>query len=90
MKGKTLADISTGPDWLLSVVIALFAVLSVLNKTRLCRVCWGGMAFITVLLLIMEKYEDVLPASIAHIFAIAVFADCIVMCVLGNTICRKK
>ncbi|MCI9491490.1 MAG: DUF3784 domain-containing protein [Dorea sp.] len=114
MKGKTLADISTGPDWLLSVVIALFAVLSVLfllgkgswliagyntasekekqqyNKTRLCRVCGGGMAFITVLLLIMEKYEDVLPASIAHIFAIAVFADCIVMCVLGNTICRKK
>ena len=30
MNGKTLADISTGPDWLLSVVIALFAVLSVL------------------------------------------------------------
>ena len=30
MNGKTLADISTEPDWLLSVVIALFAVLSVL------------------------------------------------------------
>ena len=30
MNGKTLADISTGPDWLLSVVIAVFAVLSVL------------------------------------------------------------
>ena len=30
MNGKTLADISTGPDWLLSGVIALFAVLSVL------------------------------------------------------------
>ena len=30
MNGKTWADISTGPDWLLSVVIALFAVLSVL------------------------------------------------------------
>ena len=29
MKEKTLADISTGPDWLLYVVIVLFTVLSV-------------------------------------------------------------
>lgn len=114
MKGKTLADISTGPDWLLEVMIALFAVLSVFlllgkgswllagyntasekekqkyNEKRLCRVCGGGMAFVTVLLLIMERYEDVLPASSAHMFGMAVFIDCIVMCVLANTICRKK
>ena len=28
MSGKTLADISTGPDWLLYLVVALFAVIS--------------------------------------------------------------
>lgn len=30
MKGKTLADVSTGPDWLLYVMVALFAALSLL------------------------------------------------------------
>lgn len=30
MKNQTLADVSTGPDWLLYVVIAIFAVLSIL------------------------------------------------------------
>lgn len=28
MSGRTLADISTGPDWLLYLVVALFAVIS--------------------------------------------------------------
>lgn len=29
MKGQTLADVSTGPDWVLYVVIAVFAVISI-------------------------------------------------------------
>ncbi len=113
MKEKTLADVSTGPDWLLYVVIVLFAALSVIllmgkgawllagyntasekekreyDEKKLCRVMGGGMALITVLLMIMERFEDVLPAASAHIFGIVVLLDCIVMCVLGNTICRK-
>lgn len=113
MKGKTLADVSTGPDWLLYVVIVLFAAMSVIllmgkgawflagyntasekekrkyDEKKLCRVTGGGMALVTVLLMIMERFEDVLPAASAHIFGIVVLLDCIVMCVLGNTICRK-
>ena len=30
MEGKTLADISNGPDWVLYLVVALFAVISLL------------------------------------------------------------
>ena len=30
MSGKTLADISSGPDWVLYLVTALFAALSLL------------------------------------------------------------
>ncbi|MCI8582918.1 MAG: DUF3784 domain-containing protein [Dorea sp.] len=114
MKEKTLADISTGPDWLLYVVIVLFTVLSVFllmgkgawfiagyntasekdkqkyDEKKLCRVTGGGMAIITVLLVIMERFEDVLPAASAHMFGIVVLIDCVVMCVLGNTVCKKK
>lgn len=114
MNGKTLADISTGPDWVLYALIVLFAVLSVFlllgkgswllagyntasekekqnyDEKKLCRVVGGGMAVITFLLLITAKFEDVLPAACAHVFGIIVLADCIIMCVLGNTICKKK
>ena len=103
MKEKTLADISTGPDWLLYVVIVLFTVLSVFllmgkgawfiagyntasekdkqkyDEKKLCRVT-----------VIMERFEDVLPAASAHMFGIVVLIDCVVMCVLGNTVCKKK
>ncbi len=43
-----------------------------------------------VFILIMELFEDVLPASLAGIAAMLIFADCLVMVILGNTICKKK
>ena len=36
MRGKTLTDVSTGPDWLLYVMVALFAVLSILLLSGKC------------------------------------------------------
>ncbi len=114
MKGKTLADVSTGPDWLLYVVVALFAALSIFllagkgswllagyntasekekqayHEKRLCRVVGGGMALITAALLFMSVFEDALPASFSIVFGVFVLAVCIVMAVLGNTVCRKK
>lgn len=89
VKGQTLADVSTGPDWVLYVVIILFAVLSILflsgkgagfiagyntasekekkkyDEKKLCRVTGGGMAVVTVMLVITAGFEDVLPADSA-------------------------
>lgn len=43
-----------------------------------------------VIILIMELFENVLPASFAGIAAMLIFADCFVMIILGNTICKKN
>ena len=114
MKGKTLADVSTGPDWLLYVMVALFAALSLLlmagkgswliagyntasekekqayNEKLLCRVVGGGMAGLTAALLFMAIFEDALPASFSIVFGTLTIVVCIVIIVLGNTVCRKK
>lgn len=114
MNGRTLADISTGPDWVLYVVIIVFAVISVFlllgkgawliagyntssdkqkqkyDEKKLCRVTGGGMLAATALLAVTAVFEDVLPAESAGIMVMAIFLDCIIMIILGNTICRKK
>ena len=114
MKNQTLADVSTGPDWVLPVIILIFALLSILllsgkggwliagyntapkeekenyNEKRLCRICGAGMAAVTGLMVIMEVFEDRLPASSAHAFGAAVVVICVIMVVLGNTAGRNK
>lgn len=114
MKGQTLADISTGPDWVLYVLIVIFSVISVFlllgkgawliagyntspekqkrkyDEKKLCRVTGGGMLTVTVLLIITAVFEDVLPAESVGIIVMVIVLDCIVMLILGNTICRKK
>ena len=109
----TLADSSNGPIWVLWIVCAVFAVISIVllsghgagliagyntaseeqkKKTdpkKLCRVVGGGMAVITVLLLVMAVGANVLPASFEWVFVTVTLADCAVMVVLANTICRK-
>jgi len=60
------------------------------NSKKLCRVMGCGMAVITVMIFVMAIGENVLPASFANVFGAVVLADCIVMVVLCNTICRKK
>lgn len=114
MSGKTLADISTGPDWVLYLAAALFGIISLTlllgrgswliagyntapeeekqryDKKLLCRITGGGMAVITVLLLVMAIWEDVLPAEFAGVFAVVTVAVAAGVAVLSNTVCRKK
>lgn len=59
------------------------------DAKKLCRVAGGGMAAITVFLFVMSVWEKVLPAAAAYIFLALVVADCVVMIVLMNTICKK-
>ena len=60
------------------------------DKKKLCRTVGAGLAVVDVIILIMELLENVLPASFAGIAAMLIFTDCLVMVILGNTICRKK
>ena len=49
-----------------------------------------GLAAADILILVMELFEEVLPASFAGIGAGLILADCLIMIILGNTICKKK
>ena len=60
------------------------------DAKKLCRTVGAGLAVADVIILIMELFEDVLPASLAGIAAMLIFADCLVMVFLGNTICKRK
>ena len=57
---------------------------------KLCRVTGGGLAVVTILLVVMELLEDKLPADFAWIAAGVIFLDAIMIIVLGNTLCKKK
>lgn len=59
------------------------------DAKKLCRVIGGGMLVITVMILIMTLWQDVLPAAFAYIFLGVVITDCVVMIVLANTVCKK-
>ena len=47
------------------------------------------MSVITILLLAMAVGEAVLPAYMAYVCLGVILADCAVMIILANTICRK-
>ena len=59
------------------------------NQKKLCRVIGVGMSVITILILIMTIWQNVLPASFATVFGVVTLVDCVVMIVLANTICRR-
>ena len=60
------------------------------DEKKMCRVMGAGMSVITVLLFVMAIWSEVLPAVFAYIFIGVVIADCVVMIVLLNTVCKKK
>lgn len=62
---------------------------SKVNEKKLCRVIGAGMLVIAVLIFVMALGEAVLPAMFAYVFLAAVLADCAVMIILANTICKK-
>ena len=59
------------------------------DEKKLCRVMGWGMAVIAILTLIMAAGCQVLPAAFADLYGAVVLIDCLVMIVLGNTICTK-
>ena len=59
------------------------------DEKKLCRVTGAGMSLITVLVLVMVIWEEILPAAFGYISLAITLLDCVVMIVLMNTICRK-
>ena len=59
------------------------------NEKKLCRTTGIGMGVITVLILIMSLFENVLPVSFAYISFGIVLVDILLMIVVCNTVCRK-
>ena len=59
------------------------------DEKKLCRVMGWGMAVIAILTLIMAAGCQVLPAAFSDLYGAVVLIDCLVMIVLGNTICKK-
>lgn len=59
------------------------------DEKKLCRVTGAGMSVITVLIFVMAKWEDVLPASFAYVSLAVILLDVVGIIVLLNTICKK-
>lgn len=59
------------------------------NTKKLCRIVGAGMGVITLLILVMAIGEAVLPAAFVYIFLFIIVADCILVIILANTICKK-
>ena len=60
------------------------------DDKKISRVVGIGMAVITIFILLMGLFMDVLPAAFANVFAWIVFVDSITMIVLVSTVCRRK
>ena len=78
-----LADLSSGPDWVVWIVFVIFA------EKKLCRTMGIGMSIISILILIMGLFESVLPAFFVYIAVGIIVVDVVVIIILGNTLCRK-
>ena len=59
------------------------------DEKKLCRTVGIGMAIISVLILVMGLFESVLPASFAYIVFGMIVIDCVGICIVGNTYCKK-
>lgn len=60
------------------------------DAKKASRTVGVGMSVITVLILVGALFESVLPASSSYVFLGVVLADCVLMILLLNTVCRKK
>lgn len=111
---EKLADISHGPDWMIWIVVAILALVSITlisghgswmisgyntaskkekekyDEKKLCRTAGVGIGVIAILIFIMKLFEDVFPAGFAYISLGIIFADVVVIIMLGGTICRKQ
>ena len=59
------------------------------DKKKLCLVTGLGTSVISVLILISALFSARLPAWFAYLFTGIVLADCAVIVILANTVCKK-
>lgn len=59
------------------------------DEKKLCRTVGIGMAIISVLILVMKLFENILPAAFAYIAHGIMVIDCVGMIIIGNTYCKK-
>lgn len=60
------------------------------DEKKLCRVMGCGMSLIALMTFVLAAGIRTLPASFAGLYGAVILADCLVMVVLCNTICKKK
>lgn len=60
------------------------------NEKKLCRVTGGGLALITLLLLINALVGFDLPGGLGAVFPLGIVVICIGIVIASNTICRVK
>ena len=59
------------------------------NEQKLCRVVGFGLLIVTILILVMGIGEVILPAWFSYVSLGIIIADCAIMIILSNTICKK-
>lgn len=59
------------------------------NEKKLCRVIGIGMMIITLLILIAELFEKVLPSNFTVVMIIIIIIDVAAIEITSNTICKK-
>ena len=59
------------------------------DEKKLCRTMGIGMSIISILILIMGLFENVLPAFFVYIALGIILVNVVVIIILGNTLCRK-
>ena len=60
------------------------------DEKKLCRVMGCGMSLIALMTFVLAAGIHILPASFAGLYGAVVLADCLVMIILCNTVCKKK
>lgn len=61
-----------------------------IDEKKLCRTFGAAMMVVTILILIMLIFMNVLPESFAYVALVIVFVDVAVALVVANLCCKKK
>ncbi len=59
------------------------------DEKKLCRIMGIGMSIISILILIMGLFENILPAFFLYIALGIIVVDIVVIIILENTLCKK-
>ena len=62
---------------------------AIYNEIKLCRVMGIGIMIITLLILIAELFEKVLPSNFTVVMIIIIIIDVVAIEIASNTICKK-